>query len=62
VVFEVILRLPHVAGMGLGNVHHQKAHPVPQVLVKLVEGGNLPPEWRSRVTAKDQYNRLALRG
>jgi len=60
VVFEVILRLPDVARMGLGNVHHQKAHPVSQVLVKLVEGGNLPPEWRSGVTAKDQYNRLAL--
>jgi len=56
------LRLPDVAGMGLSDVHHEKAHPAFELLVKLVEGGNLPPEWRSRVTAKDQYNRLALRG
>lgn len=61
VVFEVVLRLPDVARMGLRDVDHHKAHPISEVLVKLVERGNLPPEWRSRVTAEDQYNRLALR-
>jgi hypothetical protein len=60
VVFEVILRLPDVARVGLGDVDDEKVHPVFELLVKLVEGGNLPPERRSGVTAKDQYNRLAL--
>jgi hypothetical protein len=53
--------LPDVARVGLGDVDDEKVHPVFELLVKLVERGNLPPEWRSRVTAKDQYNRLALR-
>jgi hypothetical protein len=61
VVFEVVLRLPDVARMGLGDVDHQKAHPVSEILVKLVEGGNLPPERRSGITAEDEHDRLPLR-
>jgi hypothetical protein len=44
--------------MGFQNVHRQKLHPVVILIVELVEGGNLPPERRSGVTAKDQDYRL----
>jgi len=48
--------------MGLGDVNHQKSHLASILLVKLVEGGHLPPEGRSGVAAEDEHHRLALRG
>jgi hypothetical protein len=46
--------------MSFGNVDDQERNLVPVSIVKLVEGGNLPPEGGSSVAAKDHYDRLAL--
>ena len=56
---DVALHLPNVAGVRLGYVDNQKSNPVSILLVELVEGGHLPPERRSGVTAENQDNRLA---
>src|ERR1700733_16096698 len=32
------------------------------LVVELVESGNLPPEWRSGIAAKDEHHRTPLRG
>jgi len=57
-LFYVALHLPDVAGMCFQNVDRQESHLIPVFLVKLVEGGNLPPERRSGVAAKYQNDRL----
>ena len=57
-VADVALHLPNVAGMRFQDVHGVERHPVSVLLVELVEGGNLPPEWRSSVAAEHQHNRL----
>jgi hypothetical protein len=44
----------------LGDVDDQESRPAPILLVKLVEGGNLPPKRRSGVAAKDQNHGLLL--
>jgi hypothetical protein len=59
-VFNVALHLPNVAGMGLGNVHNQEGNAPAILLVKLVEGRNLPPERWSSVAAKYQNHGLLL--
>jgi hypothetical protein len=59
-VLYVALHLPDVAGMGLGDVHHQKSHTILILIVEFVEGRNLPPEWRSGVAAEDQHDGLLL--
>jgi hypothetical protein len=59
-VFYVALHLPNVAGMGLGDVDNQESHAVLVLLVKFVEGRNLPPERRSRIAAENQHNGLLL--
>jgi hypothetical protein len=46
--------------MGFSDVNHEKGNTILVLLVKFVEGRNLPPEWRSSVTAEDQYDRLLL--
>jgi hypothetical protein len=46
----------------LGDVNHEKRDSVAELFVKLVEGGNLPPEGRSSVASKDQHDRTILRG
>jgi hypothetical protein len=46
--------------MRFGNVHHQKSNAIAILLVKLVEGRNLPPERGSGVTAEYQNHRLPL--
>ena len=61
-VFDVAFHLPDVARMGLGDIDHQKRHLASVLLIKLVEGGHLPPERRSGVTAEHENHRLALRG
>src|ERR1044072_7946841 len=48
--------------MRLGNVNDEELHLIPIVLVQLVEGGHLPPERWSGITAKNENHRLALRG
>ena len=59
-VLDVALHLPDVAGMRLSDVHDQERNFVLVLIVKLVEGGNLPPEGRSGVAAKDHDYRLLL--
>ena len=59
-VFDVAFHLPHVAGMGLGDVDNKKRDLPLILIVELVEGGNLPPEWWSSVTAEDHDHRLRL--
>ena len=51
-VFDIALHLPHVAGMRFGNVNNQERDAPAILLVKLVEGRNLPPERWSRVAAE----------
>src|SRR5450631_113451 len=60
-VFQIALHLPDVAGMCLRDVNDQEGNFAPVLLVKLVESGNLPPERRSSITAKDQNHGLPLR-
>ena len=57
-IFYIALHLPDVAGMGFRDVHHQKSHAILVLLVEFVEGRNLPPEWRSSVTAENQHDGL----
>jgi hypothetical protein len=47
--------------MRFENVDDQKRDPVAVLVIKLVEGGNLPPEGRSGVAAKDQHDRFLRR-
>ena len=61
-VFDVAFHLPDVAGMRLQDIDHKERHPATVLVIKFVEGRNLPPERRSGVTAKDQHDRTALRG
>jgi hypothetical protein len=46
--------------MGLGDVNNQKSNSMLILLEQIVEGGNLPSERRSRVTAEHQHYRLLL--
>lgn len=46
--------------MGLGDVHDQEGDTVAILLVELIEGGSLPPEWRSSVATEDEHHRLPL--
>jgi len=62
IVLNIALHLPDVAGVRLGNVHHQKRDLLSVLLVELVEGRNLPPKWRSSVASEDQHHRLSLSG
>jgi hypothetical protein len=57
-VLYVALHLPDVAGMRFGDIDHQKSHTILVLLIEFVEGRNLPPEWRSSVTAENQNDRL----
>jgi hypothetical protein len=59
-IFYIALHLPDVAGVGFSDVNHEKGNTILVLLVKFVEGRNLPPEWRSSVTAEDQHDRLLL--
>ena len=60
-ILDVALHLPDVAGMGFEDVDHEEGDFAVVVVVELVQGRNLPPEGRSRVAAKHQYDGL-LRG
>jgi hypothetical protein len=62
VVFNIALHLPDVAGMCLGDIDDEEGGLFSVLLVEFVEGGNLPPERRSSVTAEDKHDRLMLRG
>ena len=59
-VFDVALHLPDVAGMCLSDVHDQEGDLVLVLIVKFVKGGNLPPEWRSSITAENHDDWLSV--
>jgi hypothetical protein len=46
--------------MRFGDVNHQESDAIAVPLVKLIERGSLPPEWRSGIAAKHQHYRLGL--
>ncbi len=50
--------LPDVAGVRLNDVDDKERDPIAVLVVKLVQGGNLPPERRSGIAAKDEHDRL----
>jgi len=58
----IALNLPYVAGVRFSDVDHQECDPVSELLVKFVEGRNLPPEGRSGIASKYQHYRTILRG
>jgi hypothetical protein len=57
-VADVAFHLPDVAGMRLEDIDDKKRDPAAVLVVKLVQGRNLPPERRSSVTAKNEYDGL----
>jgi hypothetical protein len=57
---DIALHLPEVAGMRLGDVHHQKGDAIAILLIESIEGRNLPPKWRSSVTAEHEHDGLLL--
>jgi hypothetical protein len=57
IVFDIGLHLPHVGGMRLKDVNGVEADLVAILLGELVQGGNLPPKWRSGIAAEDQDHR-----
>ena len=59
-VRNAVFHLPDVAGMRFRDLHHEEGNLVFVLVVKLVEGRNLPPERWSSVAAKDQHNGAAL--
>jgi hypothetical protein len=60
-VLEIALHLPNVARVRFRDIYDEKIYLVLILLVELVESGNLPPEWRSSVAAKDENDRVTLR-
>lgn len=56
--FDIVFRLPDIARMGFQDVDDQERNTIAILLVKAVQGGNLPPERRSCVAAEDQYDGL----
>jgi hypothetical protein len=61
-IFDVALHLPNIAGVRFRNVNHQEGDLAAVLLVKLVEGRNLPPEGRSGIASKYEHYRPSLRG
>ncbi len=46
--------------MSFQDIHSVKRDSTPILIIEFVQGGNLPPEWRSSVAAEDEYYRLFL--
>ena len=44
------------------DIDHQELDAIAEFVVELVEGGNLPPEGRSGITAEDQHDGALLSG
>jgi hypothetical protein len=43
--------------MSFKYVYDEKSHLAAVLIVEFVEGGNLPPKWRSRVAAEYEHYR-----
>ena len=59
VVPDVALHLPDVTRMCFSDVNGQKCNFSFVPFIKCIEGRNLPPEWRSGVTSKNEDHWLA---
>jgi hypothetical protein len=46
--------------MCFGNVNDQESDAIAVLLVKLIESGNLPPEWRSGIASEHKDDRSTL--
>jgi len=60
VVFDIALHLPNVAGLRFRNIDDQESNTTAIRLVKLIEGGSLPPERRSSVPSEHKHHGLPL--
>ena len=57
-VAHVGLHLPHIRGVSLKDVYGIEINLILILHSKLVQGGNLPPKWRSGVAPEYQYDRF----
>jgi hypothetical protein len=55
-IADITLHLPDIGGVGLKNVDRIEVGLALILLRQFVQGGNLPPEGRSSVAAKDQHD------
>ena len=55
-VFHIRLHLPYVGRMRFENVHGVEINLAFVLLRQLVQGGNLPPKWRSGIAPEDQHD------
>ena len=53
-IVNIVGILPNVRGVRFANVNRVERNLVLILRVQIVEGGNLPPEWRSGVAAEDE--------
>jgi hypothetical protein len=58
VIAHVGLHLPYIGRVRLKNIDRVEPNPILVLLGKLVQGGNLPPKWRSGIAPEDEHNRL----
>lgn len=58
IFFHVDRHLPDIAGVRFFDVDHVKLYLLLVLLIQPVQGRNLPPEWGSRVAAKNQHHRF----
>jgi len=56
VVPQIVADLPGVACVRFTDVNNEEGDLIPIFIVQLVQGGNLPPKWRSSVAAEDEYD------
>ena len=54
VIVDIVRILPNVGGVRFANVNRVERDLVLVFFIQGVEGGNLPPEWRSGVAAEDE--------
>ena len=59
-VLDIALHLPHVAGMSFRDVHNNESDLALVLIIKLVQGGNLPPEGWSSVASENHHYRLSF--
>ncbi|SRR5579871_513137 len=58
VIAHVGLHLPYIGRMRLKDINRVKPNLILVLLCQFVQGGNLPPKWRSGIAPEDEDNRL----
>jgi hypothetical protein len=58
VVANVGLHLPNVSGVSLEDIDRVEGDLIFILLGELVQGGNLPPKWRSGIAPEDEDDGL----